>query len=89
MMSKKNRIVIAVTVGVTLAGLGSAAALTYDLNRPFYEARAHARLAVPIAPEDISGGVAVSAAETVSAQAVQSVLYVPEITIVASAPRHP
>jgi hypothetical protein len=86
MMSTKNRIVIAIAVGVTLAGLGSAAALTFDSNRPLYEAGALAPLAEPIASEDISAGVGVFAAEPISAP---TVLYIPEVTIVASVPHHP
>lgn len=86
MMSTKNRVVIAVAVGVTLVGVGVAAALTCDSNRPFYEAPAHAPPMASIASDDNCAGVGAFSAQTASAP---PVLYVPEITIVASAPRHP
>jgi hypothetical protein len=59
MTSMKRRTAIAVTVGVWLAAVGSAAALTYDLNRPLRSAGATiegvptpsgAQVAAPLVP---------------------------------------
>jgi len=81
MTSMKRRTAIAVTVGVWVAALGSAAALTYDLNRPMHLAGATAQLAVPIHAE--------RAAVAESVLELQPVLYIPTITVVGQMPHRP
>ena len=79
MAGMKKRTAFAVTVGMWLAGLGSAAALTYDLNRPLH-------------PVVVMSEPAVPALDATSAEVVEpapSTLYVPEVTIVAMARRAP
>jgi hypothetical protein len=81
MAGMKKRTAVAVTVGVWVAGLGSAAALTYDLNRPlYYPLTTISRPAVPALD-------ARSATVIEPVQELQSVLYVPTVTIVATIPR--
>jgi hypothetical protein len=75
MATKKIPTVIAVTLGVWIAALGSAAALTYDLNRPL-------KLEVNPPPIEVaSNPTRVVSAEPISG--VQQVLYLPPITILA------
>jgi hypothetical protein len=87
----KRRTAIAVTLGVWLAAVGSAAALTYDLNRPLRSAGA--TLQGTTTP---SGGQV--AATLVPAHAALSeapseppgpVLYVSTLTTVGAAPQRP
>jgi hypothetical protein len=76
MATTKRRTMIAATMGVWLAAVGSAAALTYDLNRPL-EQRVHgSQLPAPSARADSSLGL------EEAQEAPQSVLKVPPITIV-------
>ena len=77
----KKRTAIAVTVGVWVAALGSAAALTYELNRPLHLAGGTSESAAPIR----------SAEYAAVARPVQEspVLYVPTITVVGRAPSRP
>jgi len=76
---------IAVAAGVWFAGLGSAAALTYDLNRPLHSDSARAtsqvasQLAAPPAP---------ILAPAVVAPPDSLVLRIPTVTIRGSAQRH-
>ncbi|HWW88580.1 MAG TPA: hypothetical protein VNZ26_33530 [Vicinamibacterales bacterium] len=77
----KRRTAIAVTVGVWVAAVGSAAALTYDLNRPIHLPGATAQLAVPINAEQAP------VAEPVLE--LQPVLYIPTITVVGQMPHRP
>jgi len=72
----RKRTVGVITLGVWIAGLGSAAALTYDANRP---ARIAGTGAQVDAPSDTAGAVPL-APEPVS------VLFMPEATIVGKAP---
>ena len=81
MTNTKRRTAIAVTVGVWVAALGSAAALTYDLNRPLHLAGATSQLAVPINAEQ--------AALAEPVLGLQPVLYIPTITVVGQMPRRP
>jgi len=81
MTSMKRRTAIAVTVGVWVAGLGSAAALTYDLNRPMHLAGARSPLAKPINAEQ--------AAVAEPVLELQPVLYIPTITVVGQLPHGP
>jgi hypothetical protein len=76
---------VVLTVGVWVAALGSAAALTYDLNRPLHENRATSQLVEPRlegmpfdAPRE---AVAAPVSEPAPAP------YVPTITIVGRTPR--
>ncbi len=75
----KKRMAIAVTVGVWVAALGSAAALTYDLNRAVHLAGGTPESTVPLP----------SAEYAAVARPVQEppVLYVPTITVVGRAPK--
>jgi hypothetical protein len=77
MTSMKRRTAIAVTVGVWLAAVGSAAALTYDLNRP-----------LSFAGVAIEGAATPSGAEVAAPLAVP-VLYVSTLTRVGAAPHRP
>jgi hypothetical protein len=76
MANKKIGAVMAVTLGVWVAALGSAAALTYELNRPL-----HLRNTPSI--EAPSGNIGVSPAE--AKPDMQTVLYLPPVTIVGRA----
>jgi hypothetical protein len=76
MANKKIPTAIVVTLGVWIAALGSAAALTYDLNRPLYVRSNTPPLEVP---SNATTQVA-AAAEPISV--VQPVLYLPPMTIV-------
>lgn len=83
MAGMKKRTAIAVTVGVWVASLGSAAALTYDLNRPlYYPVSTISQRTVPAL--DTRSGTVVE-----PVQEVQRVLYVPTVTIVATLRRPP
>ena len=85
MGSFKGRTVLALTVGVWLAAIGSAAALTYELNRPL-----SGRLSSAASSTVTSSVVAPSNLRRVTAPEVaqaQSVLYIPVITIVGQTPR--
>jgi hypothetical protein len=73
----KKRTAIAVTLGVWIAAVGSAAALTYDLNRPLQLASVAPRRESPF--DTANAAVAGPPPE-------QSVLYIPDITIVGTAP---
>jgi hypothetical protein len=80
MVPMKKRTALAVTLGVWVAALGSAAALTYDLN--------HApRIAQHSAPE--VNAITFPAAPIVPTAEPQPVLMIPTVTIVARAPRAP
>lgn len=81
MRTMKRRMAIAVTAGVWIAAVGSAAALTYDLNRPlrWVSGATHVTAASQVARE--------APTETVSDS--PPVLYIPTITIVAQVPRRP
>jgi hypothetical protein len=74
-----NKAAIAATLGVWIATVGSAAALTYNLNRGPHESGATGPTSSP-APQ-----AAVAAIQP--AAPVQSVLYIPTITIVGHVPR--
>jgi hypothetical protein len=78
MTTMKRRTVIAVTAGVWVAAVGSAAALTYDLNRPLHWVDTTLLRTTPV--------YAVRAAEP--AAEMLSVLNIPTITIVGHAPHH-
>jgi hypothetical protein len=67
---------IALTLGVWLAALGSAGALTYDLSRPLLSADATPRLAATADHGAIGARVS----------DLSPVLYVPTITVVAQRP---
>jgi hypothetical protein len=71
----KNRIptAMAVTLGTWIAALGTAAALTYDLNHPL---RLRSTAAIEMPSNTTPAGLAEPEAT------VQSVLYVPAVTIV-------
>lgn len=76
MLTMKNRTAVAVTLGVWLAAIGSAAALTYDLNRPLLPEPVTARLVEPL-------HAAHSAAITEATSPREHLLVVPTITLVA------
>jgi hypothetical protein len=78
MRPMKKRTVVAITLGAWLAAVGSASALTYELNRPLHLAPATS--AVPGAPHAAQGGVLQPAAEPPIA--LESVLHMPLVTIV-------
>lgn len=80
MTSMKRRTAIAVTLGVWIAALGSAGALTYDLER----ARPVERLTLPLAPP-VRAAPAVVVLESSIAE--PQVLYVRTITVVGRVPR--
>jgi hypothetical protein len=71
MVVMKKRTAIAVTMGVWVAALGSAAALTYELNRPLHWAGVMSQLVAPIR-NTAYGAVA----------ELQPVIYVPTVTVV-------
>jgi hypothetical protein len=82
-MAIPRKRIMAITVGVWLAAAGSAAALTYELNRPLVERQSSAapspRLLTASAPTVVDG-----------AEPRESfVLQLPPITIVARAPHRP
>jgi hypothetical protein len=81
MTRMKRRTALAVTIGVWVAALGSAAALTYALNRPLHWVGTTSQLGAR------SGTARAASAEPVSE--LQSVLYMPTITVVGQAPHHP
>jgi hypothetical protein len=78
MTTMKSRTAIAVTAGVWVAAVGSAAALTFDLNRPLHWVGATSLRAAPVN--------AAQTAEPVSEM--QSVLNIPTITVLGHAPHH-
>jgi hypothetical protein len=78
MTSMKTRTAIALSVGVWIAAFGAAAAITYELNRPLRSARATSQLDEPVTIAHAA--IAESRAE------LQTVLYVPTITLVGRAP---
>jgi hypothetical protein len=71
---KKKWTAIAVTVGVGIAAVSAAAALTYELNRPLHLAGATSQLATPVSPAPAAFIQAVSGPAPM--------LYVPTITVV-------
>jgi hypothetical protein len=83
MMPMKKRTAIAVTVGVWIAAVGSAAALTYDLNRTPQIAKPHFANAAshPVIPSSAAPVAFVQPALE------QPVLYIPTITIVGTVRR--
>ena len=74
MMTTKEKLVFGTTAAVWMAGFGSAAALTYDLNRPLESFGAPSHLSAPVG--------AARTAPAVPALEASPVLYVPTITIV-------
>jgi hypothetical protein len=86
MRTMKKRTAIAVTAAVWLASLGSAAALTYELNRPLRDGRAPS----PIAASSMSATASAAEARAFAAESFSEppVIDVPTITIVASVERH-
>jgi len=74
MTNKKIPPAVAVTFGVWLAAIGSAAALTYDLNRPVYAMGTAAPIDVPLYATQVAPAKPISG--------VQPVLYVRPVTIV-------
>ena len=87
MASVKRRTVVALGMGVWLAAIGSATALTYELNRPLSpsvpssSATSSTVTSSAVAPSDLRRVTAPEGAEA------QSVLYIPVITIVGETPR--
>jgi len=81
MKAMKRGTALAVTLGVWVAALGSAAALTYDLNRVPNVAQSPEPAVAVIAPRQ--------AAPVKPAAEPQPVLTIPTVTIVAQAPRMP
>jgi hypothetical protein len=82
MAGVKRRTVLALTVGVWLAAIGSATALTYELNRPLSpSATSWTLTSSAVAPSDLRNVTAPEGAQA------QSVLYIPVITIVGQTPR--
>jgi hypothetical protein len=79
----KKGTMVAITIAAWLAAMGSASALTYELNRPLRLAPAAS--VVPAPPHAAQEGVRAPAAERLPALA--PVLYLPLVTIVA--PRLP
>jgi hypothetical protein len=76
MVPTKKRTSVAVAVGVWIAALGSAAALTYDLNRTPRPASETSRPTTP--------STAAPVAVVQRASEPQPILYIPTITIVGS-----
>jgi hypothetical protein len=74
MTSRKTRTAIAVSAGVWIAAFGAAAAITYELNRPLHWAGATSKLDEPVT--NAHAAIAESRAD------LQTVLYVPTITLV-------
>jgi hypothetical protein len=81
MTTLKNQAAIAVTVGVWVAALGLAAALTFELNH------ALRWVSPPSQPTALTQAECPAQVEPVSEA--QAVLYIPAITIVGHAPRDP
>ena len=81
MRAMKKRTATAVTVGAWVAAVGSAAALTYDLNRPLHGVSSTLQLAAPAS--------AARAALTGPVSELQSVLVIPTVTIVGKAAPRP
>jgi hypothetical protein len=75
MANKKIPTAIVVTLGVWIAALGSAAALTYDLNRPLY-----LRSTTP--PFEVPSNATTQAAAAEPISTGPPVLYLPPVTIV-------
>ncbi|HEY6462065.1 MAG TPA: hypothetical protein VIY73_17990 [Polyangiaceae bacterium] len=82
MAGKKTRTAFAVAAGVWFAALGSAAALTYDLNRPLHAVVVSSEPSNPPVP-------ALDATSTFVVEPVPGTLYVPTVTIVARRQRAP
>ncbi|HLK38139.1 MAG TPA: hypothetical protein VKU41_15360 [Polyangiaceae bacterium] len=80
MMATRERLLIGATVAVWIAGLGTAAALGYELNRPIQSLVATSHLSASV------GAAHASPAVPTLEQA--PVLYVPTITIVGRMPHH-
>jgi hypothetical protein len=80
MTNMKSRTAILVTLGVWLAAVGSAAALTYDLNRPLPLVDATPRLEAQVDPTPAALTDSVSEPPSVP------VLHVSTLTVVRSAP---
>jgi len=78
MTSTKRRTMIALTLGVWFAALGSAGALTYDLSRPLQSANATPQLAAATNLDHCAIGAQVSD--------LAPVLYIPTITVVGQRP---
>ena len=81
MAPMKKRTAIAVTVGVWMAALGSAAALEYDLNRAPHLSRPHLASVTSLPATPLT---AAPPAFALLASEVQPVLVIPTITIVGS-----
>jgi hypothetical protein len=77
MAAMKKRMAVAVTVGVWMAALGSAAALTYNANRPENIAGGGSQVD---APSDTAGAAAVE-----SIPESEPVVYMQDVTIVGKA----
>jgi hypothetical protein len=80
MAMMKKRMMAVVTLGVWIAALGSAAALTYNANRPTQVAGGGSQAD---APSDMVGGAPLA---SVPEQELESVLYMPDVIIVGKAP---
>jgi hypothetical protein len=72
MIAMKKRTVAYLTVAIWLAGLGTAAAITYDLNRPVHQKHGGSQPAAAPAEE----------LAAVAAQETGNVLCIPTITVV-------
>jgi hypothetical protein len=81
MRPMNKRTAIAVTVSVWIAALGSATALAYDLNRTPHLARPHS---ANVTSQFATPAPAAPTVFAPPAPEVQSVLYIPTITIVGS-----
>jgi hypothetical protein len=79
MIHMKMRTAVAVALGGWVAALGSAALLTYDLNRPLHSGPHIAEVTLPSEP--LPDDLVEPAAEP------EPVLYMPTVTIVGQ-PRH-
>jgi hypothetical protein len=79
MFPMKKRTAIAVTLGVWIAALGSAAALAADLNRPSHFARPHS---ANVASQPQAAVAPTPALDPAPED--QSVLLIPTVTIVGS-----
>jgi hypothetical protein len=82
MMKMKKGTAIAVAVGGWVAALGSAAVLSYDLNRPLHSRPPAAQVAPPSRPEPTE-----ATEPTEPTAQPEQVLYMPTITIVGQARR--
>jgi hypothetical protein len=80
MATMKKRTVAVVTLGVWIAALGSAGALTYDANRPTQVGGGGSQVD---APSDTASGAPFASAPE---QELEPVLYMPDVTIVGKAP---